>query len=257
MSTLNNLTLTIWRQAGPDDSGRFESYRIDSISDEASFLELLDILNEQLIEEGKEAITFDHDCREGVCGTCSLMIDGQAHGPQRGTATCQLHMRKFASGDTIVVEPWRASAFPIVRDLMVDRGAFDRIVEAGGFITAPTGGAPDANLIPIPKPVADASMDAAECIGCGACVAACPNGAANLFTAAKIAHLNLLPQGQAERYRRVEAMVETMDEHFGSCTNHGECEAACPKSISIDVIALMNADYLKAKFKNRKTLSRS
>ncbi|MFZ1491650.1 MAG: succinate dehydrogenase/fumarate reductase iron-sulfur subunit [Ilumatobacteraceae bacterium] len=257
MSTLNNLTLTIWRQAGPDDSGRFESYRIDSISDEASFLELLDILNEQLIEEGKEAITFDHDCREGICGTCSLMIDGQAHGPQRGTATCQLHMRKFASGDTIVVEPWRASAFPIVRDLMVDRGAFDRIVEAGGFITAPTGGAPDANLIPIPKPVADASMDAAECIGCGACVAACPNGAANLFTAAKIAHLNLLPQGQAERYRRVEAMVETMDEHFGSCTNHGECEAACPKSISIDVIALMNADYLKAKFKNRKTLSRS
>ena len=257
MSTLNNLTLTIWRQAGPDDSGRFESYRIDSISDEASFLELLDILNEQLIEEGKEAITFDHDCREGICGTCSLMIDGQAHGPQRGTATCQLHMRKFASGDTIVVEPWRASAFPIVRDLMVDRGAFDRIVEAGGFITAPTGGAPDANLIPIPKPVADASMDAAECIGCGACVAACPNGAANLFTAAKIAHLNLLPQGQAERYRRVEAMVETMDEHFGSCTNHGECDAACPKSISIDVIALMNADYLKAKFKNRKTLSRS
>jgi succinate dehydrogenase / fumarate reductase iron-sulfur subunit len=200
---------------------------------------------------------FDHDCREGICGTCSLMIDGQAHGPQRGTATCQLHMRKFQSGAEIVIEPWRASAFPIIKDLMVDRAAFDRIVEAGGFITSPTGGAPDANLIPIPKPVADAAMDAAECIGCGACVAACPNGAANLFTGAKITHLNLLPQGQAERFKRVEAMVETMDEHFGSCTNHGECEAACPKSISIDVIALMNQDYLKAKLKNRSRLSRS
>ena len=175
-------TLRIWRQDGPDDVGRFETYRIDEISDEASFLELLDILNERLITEGKEAIVFDHDCREGICGTCSLMINGQAHGPQRGTATCQLHMRKFHSGDEIVVEPWRATAFPIIKDLMVDRGAFDRIVEAGGFITAPTGGAPDANLIPIPKPVADAAMDAAECIGCGACVAACPNGAANLFT---------------------------------------------------------------------------
>jgi succinate dehydrogenase / fumarate reductase iron-sulfur subunit len=256
-NTLTNLTLTIWRQDGPTDPGRFESYRIDAISDEASFLEMLDVLNERLISEGKEPVTFDHDCREGICGTCSLMINGQAHGPQRGTATCQLHMRKFRSGDTIVIEPWRASAFPIVKDLMVDRSAFDRIIEAGGFITAPTGGAPDANLIPIPKPVADAAMDAAECIGCGACVAACPNGAANLFTAAKIAHLNLLPQGQAERYRRVEAMVETMDEHFGSCTNHGECEAACPKSISIDVIALMNKDYLKSKFKNRKELARS
>ena len=210
------------------------------------------MLNERLIAEGKEAIVFDHDCREGICGTCSLMINGQAHGPQRGTATCQLHMRTFDDGAEIVVEPWRARAFPIIKDLMVDRGAFDRIVEAGGFITAPTGGAPDANIIPIPKPVADAAMDAAECIGCGACVAACPNGAANLFTGAKIAHLNLLPQGQAERFARAEAMVETMDEHFGSCTNHGECEAACPKSISIDVIAPMNADYLKAKFKNRK-----
>jgi succinate dehydrogenase / fumarate reductase iron-sulfur subunit len=185
------------------------------------------------------------------------MIDGQAHGPQRGTATCQLHMRKFESGDEIVVEPWRAAAFPIIKDLMVDRAALDRIVEAGGFITSPTGGAPDANLIPIPKPVADAAMDAAECIGCGACVAACPNGAANLFTGAKIAHLNLLPQGQAERYGRAEVMVEVMDAHFGSCTNHGECEVACPKSISIDVIALMNVDYLKAKFKNRKVLART
>jgi succinate dehydrogenase / fumarate reductase iron-sulfur subunit len=217
---------------------------------------MLDYLNERLINEGKDAIVFDHDCREGICGTCSLMIDGQAHGPERATATCQLHMRKFKSGDSITIEPWRASAFPIIKDLMVDRAAFDRIIEAGGFITAPTGGAPDANLIPIPKPVADAAMDSAECIGCGACVAACPNGAANLFTSAKIAHLNLLPQGQAERYKRVEAMIETMDEHFGSCTNHGECEAACPKEISIDVIALANADYRKAKFKNRKELAR-
>jgi succinate dehydrogenase / fumarate reductase iron-sulfur subunit len=184
------------------------------------------------------------------------MIDGQAHGPQRGTATCQLHMRKFTSGVTITVEPWRASAFPIIKDLMVDRSPLDRIVEAGGYITAETGGAPDANLIPVPKPVADAAMDAAECIGCGACVAACPNGAANLFTGAKLTHLNLLPQGQAERYPRTEAMVETMEEYFGSCTNHGECEAACPKSISIDVIAVMNADYLQAKFKNRRLIAR-
>jgi succinate dehydrogenase / fumarate reductase iron-sulfur subunit len=254
---LTNITLKIWRQSGPNDGGRFESYAVAEISDEASFLEMLDVVNEGLIGEGKEAIVFDHDCREGICGTCSLMIDGQAHGPQRGTATCQLHMRKFQSGDTITIEPWRASAFPIIKDLMVDRSAFDRIVEAGGFITAETGGAPDANLIPIPKPVADAAMDAAECIGCGACVAACPNGAANLFTGAKVAHLNLLPQGQAERYSRVEAMVETMDQYFGSCTNHGECEAACPKSISIDVIALLHQDYRKAKFKNRKTLART
>ncbi|MFM7490113.1 MAG: succinate dehydrogenase/fumarate reductase iron-sulfur subunit [Actinomycetota bacterium] len=254
---LSNLTLKVWRQSGPDNSGHFESYTIDSISDEASFLEMLDVLNEKLIGENKEPVTFDHDCREGICGTCSLMINGQAHGPERATATCQLHMRKFKSGDEIVIEPWRAQAFPIVKDLMVDRSAFDRIIESGGFITAPTGGAPDANLIPIPKPVADAAMDAAQCIGCGACVAACPNGAANLFTAAKITHLNVLPQGQAERYKRVEAMVETMDEYFGSCTNHGECEAACPKEISIDVIALMNKDYRAAKFKNRKELSRN
>ncbi|MDQ3390626.1 MAG: succinate dehydrogenase/fumarate reductase iron-sulfur subunit [Actinomycetota bacterium] len=254
---LTNLTLKIWRQAGPHDPGNFESYRIEEISEEASFLELLDILNEKLISEGQDAIVFDHDCREGICGTCSLMIDGQAHGPQLGTATCQLHMRNFVSGAEIVVEPWRASAFPVIKDLMTDRSTLDRIVEQGGFITAPTGGAPDANLIPVPKPVADSAMDAAACIGCGACVAACPNGAANLFTAAKVAHLNLLPQGQAERYERVEGMVETMEDYFGSCTNHGECEKACPKEISIDFIALMNADYLKAKFKNRKSLSRS
>jgi succinate dehydrogenase / fumarate reductase iron-sulfur subunit len=254
---LTNLTLTVWRQNGPGDGGRFESYRIDEISDEASFLEMLDVLNEKLMGEDKEPVTFDHDCREGICGTCSLMINGQAHGPERATATCQLHMRKFSSGDTIVIEPWRAAAFPIIKDLMVDRAALDRIVESGGFITAPTGGAPDANLIPIPKPVADAAMDAAECIGCGACVAACPNGAANLFTAAKVAHLNLLPQGQPERFKRVEAMVETMDDYFGSCTNHGECEAACPKEISIDVIALMHKDYRKAKIANRKNLARA
>jgi succinate dehydrogenase / fumarate reductase, iron-sulfur subunit len=257
VSHLADIKLKIWRQSGPDQPGRFENYLVASISDEASFLEMLDVLNEQLISEGREPVTFDHDCREGICGTCSLMIDGQAHGPQRGTATCQLHMRKFASGAEIVIEPWRASAFPIIKDLMVDRAAFDRIIEAGGYITADTGGAPDANLILIPKPVADAAMDAAECIGCGACVAACPNGAANLFTAAKVAHLNLLPQGQSERYARVEAMVETMDEYFGSCTNHGECEAACPKEISIDVIALMHSDFLKSKLKNRKAISRT
>ena len=254
---LKDITLKVWRQTGPADRGHFESYRIDTISDEASFLEMLDVLNEKLIAEGREAIVFDHDCREGICGTCSLMINGQAHGPQRGTATCQLHMRKFGSGDTIVIEPFRATAFPIIKDLMVDRAAFDRIVESGGYITAPTGGAPDANLILVPKPVSDAAMDAAECIGCGACVAACPNGAANLFTGAKVTHLNLLPQGQSERYSRVEAMVETMEQYFGSCTNHGECEAACPKMISIDFIALMNRDYLKAKFKNRRLLSRT
>ena len=254
---LKNLKLKIWRQGGPKDKGHFENYVIDEISDEASFLEMLDVLNEKLIEKNELPIVFDHDCREGICGTCSLMINGQAHGPERSTATCQLHMRKFKSGDEIVIEPWRAAAFPIIKDLMVDRSAFDRIIESGGFITAPTGGAPDANLIPISKTVADAAMDSAECIGCGACVAACPNGAANLFTGAKIAHLNLLPQGQAERFRRVEAMVETMDEYFGSCTNHGECEAACPKDISIDVIALMNKDFRKSKVRNRKEAART
>jgi succinate dehydrogenase / fumarate reductase iron-sulfur subunit len=256
MKTLN-VTVRVWRQDGPDDAGAFESYQVPAISDEASFLEMLDQLNEQLNADGKEPITFDHDCREGICGTCSLMIDGEAHGPQRGTATCQLHMRKFNDGDTITVEPWRAEAFPVIKDLMVDRSPFDRIIEAGGFITANTGAAQDANITLVPKVVADAAMDAAQCIGCGACVAACPNGAANLFTAAKVAHLNLLPQGQPERYRRVEAMVDTMEQYFGSCTNHGECETACPKSISIDFIALMNRDYLVAKVKNRRKLSRA
>ena len=253
MKTLD-VTVKVWRQSGPNDTGHFESYPINGVSDEASFLEMLDLLNEQLNEQGEEPITFDHDCREGICGTCSLMINGQAHGPERGTATCQLHMRKFNDGDTITIEPWRARAFPIIKDLMVDRAAFDRIVEVGGFITVPTGGASDANLIPIPKVVADAAMDAAACIGCGACVAACPNSAAQLFTSAKIGHLNLLPQGQAERWSRTENMVDTMEEFFGSCTNYGECQEACPKEISIDFIAYMNRDYLKAKIKNRKLI---
>jgi succinate dehydrogenase / fumarate reductase, iron-sulfur subunit len=252
-----HLTLQVWRQDGPDTQGRFETYDAPGISEDMSFLEMLDVVNERLVTEGQEPITFDHDCREGICGTCSLMINGQAHGPERGTATCQLHMRKFRDGDTIVIEPWRATAFPVIKDLMVDRSAFDRIVEAGGYITVAAGSAPDANLIPVPKPVADAAMDAAACIACGACVAACPNSAAQLFTAAKAAHLNLLPQGQAERYRRTEAMVDTMEDYFGSCTNHGECQEACPKEIPIDFIATLNKDYLRAKLKNRRYLSRT
>ena len=250
------LTLRIWRQSGPHARGDFVSYQVDGANEEMSFVELLDLLNERLIAQGTEPVAFESDCREGICGACGLMINGQPHGPQRGTATCQLHLRRFADGDEIVVEPFRSAGFPLVKDLVVDRGALDRIIESGGFITAPTGSAPDANLIPVPKDDADRAMDAAACIGCGACVAACPNGAGQLFTAAKLAHLNLLPQGQAERFTRVEAMVDTMEEYFGSCTNHGECEAACPKSISIDVIALMNTDYLKSKFKNRKRIDR-
>jgi succinate dehydrogenase / fumarate reductase, iron-sulfur subunit len=252
-----NITLNVWRQEGPVAPGAFETYDAPGISTDASFLEMLDIVNERLNDQGKNPITFDHDCREGICGTCSLMINGQAHGPEKATATCQLHMRKFHDGQTVTIEPWRATAFPIIKDLMVDRRAFDRIIESGGFITTAAGSAPDANLTQIPKSVADAAMDAAACIGCGACVAACPNGAGNLFTAAKVAHLNLLPQGQAERYKRTEAMVETMEQFFGSCTNHGECEEACPKEISIDWIALMNRDYLKSKLKNRRMLSRN
>ena len=246
------VTLDVWRQSGPDTGGAFQIYEVDDVSPDMSFLELFDVLNEQLISRGDEPIAFDHDCREGICGSCSMMINGRPHGPESGTATCQLHMRKFEDGARITVEPWRARAFPVIKDLVVDRAAFDRIIEAGGYITAPTGTAPDANLILVPKEVSDSAMDAAACIGCGACVAACPNSAAQLFTAAKIEHLNLLPQGQPERWERVVAMVDEMERWFGSCTNHGECEAACPKEISIDFIALMNRDYIKAQFKNRK-----
>ena len=244
-----DLTLSVWRQSGPNAKGGFVTYEAKDIPEEASFLEMLDIVKEGLNARDEEPIAFDHDCREGICGMCGVMINGLAHGPQTGTATCQLHMRKFKSGDTIVIEPWRAKGFPVVRDLVVDRSAFDRIIEAGGYISVATGSAPDANLIPVPKAASDASMDAAACIGCGACVAACPNSAAQLFTSAKIAHLNLLPQGQAERFSRVANMVDEMELWFGGCSNHGECEAACPKSISIDFIALMNKDYIKAKFK--------
>jgi succinate dehydrogenase / fumarate reductase, iron-sulfur subunit len=246
-----HLQLRVWRQAGPSAEGRFETYDMAGVEPDMSFLEMFDVLNERLLVEGKEPIAFDHDCREGICGSCSMMINGRAHGPERGTATCQLFLRKFRDGDKIVVEPWRAGAFPLIKDLSVDRSALDRIVAAGGYISAPTGSAPDANLILIPKPVADSAMDAAACIQCGACVAACPNSAAQLFTAAKVMHLNLLPQGQPERWERVTNMVDEMERFFGSCTLHGECEAACPKDISIDFIALMNRDYVKAKFKNR------
>ncbi len=246
------LTLNIWRQSSTQAKGEMRAYTLDDVSDDISFLEMLDMLNEQLISQGEEPVEFEHDCREGICGSCGLMIDGQAHGPQMGTATCQLHMRKFADGATIDIEPWRAAAFPVVKDLVVDRSAFDRIVESGGYITAPTGSAPDANLIPVPKEAADAAFDAAACIGCGACVAACPNSAAQLFTAAKVEHLNLLPQGQAERDTRVLDMVDTMEQYFGSCTNHGECTAACPKEIPLDYIAYMNRDYVRAQMRNRK-----
>jgi succinate dehydrogenase / fumarate reductase iron-sulfur subunit len=250
-----HVKLHVWRQAGPDAPGSMETYDAPDISEDMSFLEMLDIVNERLNADGREPIAFEHDCREGICGSCGMMINGQAHGPERGTATCQLHMRKFRDGDEIYIEPWRAAAFPVLRDLVVDRRPLDLIIEAGGFITAPTGAAPDANLTLVPKDVADAAMDAAACIGCGACVAACPNSAGQLFTAAKVNHLNLLPQGQAERYQRVAAMVDTMEEYFGSCTNHGECQEACPKEISIDFIAYMNRDYVKAQVKNRKLLS--
>jgi succinate dehydrogenase / fumarate reductase iron-sulfur subunit len=245
-----DVSLKIWRQASPDADGEFKTYEAKGISPEASFLEMLDEVNEHLNENDEEPIAFDHDCREGICGMCGVMINGVAHGPQSGTATCQLHMRKFEDGDSITIEPWRASAMPVIRDLIVDRSPFDRIIEAGGYISVNTGAAPDANIIAVPKEAAEISMDAAACIGCAACVAACPNSAANLFTAAKMQQLNLLPQGQPERYTRAVAMVETMEEYFGSCTNHGECEKACPKNISIDFIAWMNRDYVKAQFRN-------
>ncbi|HMN09873.1 MAG TPA: succinate dehydrogenase/fumarate reductase iron-sulfur subunit [Gemmatimonadaceae bacterium] len=240
-----NLTLRVWRQPGPSAAGKFVEYQARDISTDMSFLEMLDVINEGLASKGEEPIAFDHDCREGICGMCGLMISGVAHGPMKATTTCQLHMRSFTDGDTITVEPWRAAAFPVLRDLCVDRSALDRIIQAGGYISVATGNAPDGNAIPIPKPAADAAMDAAACIGCGACVAACPNGSASLFTAAKISHLGHLPQGQPERYRRARQMVAQMDlESFGGCTLHGECQEACPKEISIDAIARMNRDFI-------------
>jgi succinate dehydrogenase iron-sulfur subunit len=242
-----HLTLKVWRQAAPNAEGRFATYEARDISADMSFLELLDVINEGLTEKGEAPIAFDHDCREGICGSCGMMINGVAHGPMRATTACQLHMRSFDDGAVILVEPWRARAFPVIRDLCVDRGAFDRIIQAGGFISANTGSAPDGNAMPVPKTAADAAMDAAACIGCGACVAACPNGSASLFTAAKVAHLGQMPQGQPERSRRVLRMIEQMDlEHFGGCTLFGECQEACPKSISLDVIARMNRDYWQA-----------
>jgi len=243
------LTLHVWRQAGPSARGRFVRYDVPDGSPDMSFLELLDVLNQQLIARKEEPIAFDHDCREGICGACGMVINGRPHGPQRATTACQLHLRHFADGAEIWIEPWRARAFPIVKDLVVDRAAFDRIVQAGGFITARTGSAPEANSILVPKPAADLAMDAAACIGCGACVAACPNASAMLFVAAKVSHLGLLPQGQPERDARVMQLVAQMDaEGFGACSNHGECMAACPKEISIDFIARLNRDYIRGTF---------
>ena len=243
------LQLKIWRQRGPEHQGHLEDYRLDGVSPDMSFLEALDLLNEQLAIAGKEPVEFDHDCREGICGSCNLMINGQAHGPQQRTATCQLYMRNFQDGDTIVIEPWRAQAFPIVKDLVVDRSALDRILMAGGFISVKTGSAPEANGIPVPPNHAQTAFDYATCIGCGACVAACPNASASLFTAAKVAHLGLLPQGHPERKQRVLKMTEQMTtEGFGDCSNHGECQAVCPKGISIDAIATMRREYIQAIF---------
>jgi len=245
-----NLTLHVWRQDGPSAKGTFETYPARDISEHASFLEMLDVVNEALVHEGREPIAFEHDCREGICGSCGMMINGVPHGPRTMVATCQLHMRIFHDGDEIWIEPWRATGFPILRDLVVDRSAFDRIINAGGYISVRTGSAPDANAIPIRKYEADRAMDAAACIGCGACVAACPNASAMLFTSAKVAHLGLLPQGQPERYTRVIDMIAQHDlEGFGTCTNHGACQEACPKGISVDFIARLNRDLLVGSWK--------
>ncbi len=244
------LTLKIWRQSSAASAGRLETYQLDDVSSDMSFLEMLDILNTQLIEKGEEPVAFDHDCREGICGMCGCMINGKAHGLERGTTLCQLHMRKFKDGDTLVIEPWRAKAFPLVKDLVVDRSAFDRIIEAGGYISVSTGSAPDANGLPVPRDCAELSFDAAACIGCGACVASCKNASAMLFVSAKVSQFALLPQGRPERQRRVLRMVEAMDEEgFGNCTNEFECEAACPKEISVSNIARMNREFLGASIK--------
>ncbi|HVT57509.1 MAG TPA: succinate dehydrogenase/fumarate reductase iron-sulfur subunit [Thermoanaerobaculia bacterium] len=243
-----DLTLYVWRQNGPGAPGRMVRYEALGINPDSSFLEMLDVVNEQLAAGGEDRIAFDHDCREGICGACGFMINGEAHGPLPGTTVCQLHMRHFKDGAVLRLEPWRARPFPVLKDLMVDRSAFDRIIQAGGFISVSTGSAPEANLAPVPKPVADRAFDAAACIGCGACVAQCPNGAAQLFTSAKISHLGLLPQGQPERSERALAMVDAMErEGFGACSNFAECEAVCPKRITIDFIARMNRDYLRAR----------
>jgi len=244
------VSLKVWRQKNRNSPGGFKTYSTPQLNGNMSFLEMLDVVNEDLAGKGEEPIAFDHDCREGICGTCSLVINGKAHGPHRGVATCQTYMRSFTDGDTIVIEPFRAQAFPLIKDLVVDRKAFDRIQQAGGFISVRTGSAPDANTISVPKPDADLAMDAAQCIGCGACVAACKNASAMLFVAAKVSHLGLMPQGQPERYRRVKSMVEQMDkEGFGGCTVTGSCEAVCPKEISLDFIARMNRDYAVALLK--------
>jgi len=247
-----NLTLHVWRQAGPSAPGKLVTYAAKNISTHASFLEMLDIVNEQLIEKGEEPIAFEHDCREGICGACGLVVSGTPHGPKMATTTCQLHMRVFKDGDAIWIEPFRARGFPVLKDLIVDRGAFDRIIQAGGYVSIRTGSAVDANSVPVRKEYADEAFDAAACIGCGACVAACPNASAMLFTAAKVSHLGLLPQGQPERYERVASMIGVMDdEGFGTCTNHRECEAACPKEISIDFIARLNRDFIVSGAKGR------
>ena len=242
-----NLTLKVWRQPNSGAAGKFETYQVTGVTKDMSFLEMLDLLNEDLQNKGQAPVAFEHDCREGICGSCGFLVNGVAHGGHRGTTICQLAMRFFRDGDSLTLEPWRAKAFPVLRDLVVDRSAFDRIIQAGGFISAPTGGAPNANAILVPKENAEVAFDAAACIGCGACVAACPNAAAMLFTAAKVTHLNVLPQGQPQRNQRTLDMVAAMEEElFGSCTNHGECEAVCPKKIPIEFIGRMNRDLLRA-----------
>lgn len=251
MEKIINFTLKVWRQKSPKAKGAFESYKMENISGDTSFLEMLDILNEQLINDGKEPVVYDHDCREGICGMCSLYINGHPHGPATGATTCQMYMRRFEDGETITVEPWRSAGFPVIRDLMVDRNAFDKIMQAGGYVNVNTGGVPDANAIAIAKPIAEEAMDAAACIGCGACVAACKNASAMLFVSAKVSQLSLLPQGKVEAGRRAKAMVSKMDElGFGNCTNTRACEAECPKSVSISNIARLNRDFIAAKLKD-------